>query len=608
MLEDAQRQQLMTKQLPGRAELGLFRNGPWEIIRLQDILFCEPSLHGFFLHVDHTLGHDVTLEVVPVESMDESNNESPKSVKDDPSVQAWYKSFREKLKSARRKPAERPNTRVKEKLNSFVMEWITWLQFPVKSLAGATIPDMDCPDTQHLFPLAFLMSMVWLGVLSSLVVNACDGIHRDFDIPTNVLGFTVAAAGTSFPNVFSGMCVARQGKAGMAVANALGANVQNVFLALAIPWTIQAVFLEPTGEFQLVINGFAPAIIEIFITLLPLVLIYFCCSSLPKWSGAVFLVTYVIYIVCALKQESSGCVLWPEKWEIITIDDHIPCQAGPYEGRGECCPYFSRPKNNELYVMLLEKAFAKFCGGYSALEGGWTIWAIRAMTGDPAREFKQQWMGEKKISDTWQRQDLRNIDDPKDKRRCGFYGQKEEYDNDTMFEIIRKYHSLGSVLSCSGTKGNDGLVSGHAYSILQVRKVNDGFLGIGGKDHKMIQIRNPWGTGEWKGDWSDKSDLWEKNPAVKKALQYEDRDDGAFWMSWSDFVENWARIGVVDRTVDINGMRLHVKDDSDLAPVFACCRGCGYFWCCCQGCKKVYCPHRSSDKTVKVNKSCCLIL
>jgi hypothetical protein len=37
----------------------------------------------------------------------------------------------------------------------------------------------------------------------------------------------------------------------MAVANALGANVQNVFLALAIPWTIQAIFLEPTGEFPL---------------------------------------------------------------------------------------------------------------------------------------------------------------------------------------------------------------------------------------------------------------------------------------------------------------------------------------------------------------------
>lgn len=38
-------------------------------------------------------------------------------------------------------------------------------------------------------------------------------------------------------------------------------------------------------------------------------------------------------------------------------DRHFLTQPqGPYEGRGECCPYFSRPKNNELYVMLLEKA------------------------------------------------------------------------------------------------------------------------------------------------------------------------------------------------------------------------------------------------------------
>jgi len=36
-------------------------------------------------------------------------------------------------------------------------------------------------------------------------------------------------------------------------------------------------------------------------------------------------------------------------------------------------------------VELFPQAFAKFCGGYSALEGGNTTWAIRAMTGDPAR-------------------------------------------------------------------------------------------------------------------------------------------------------------------------------------------------------------------------------
>eukprot|EP00421_Protoceratium_reticulatum_P027293 CAMPEP_0168471444 /NCGR_PEP_ID=MMETSP0228-20121227/59285_1 /TAXON_ID=133427 /ORGANISM="Protoceratium reticulatum, Strain CCCM 535 (=CCMP 1889)" /LENGTH=78 /DNA_ID=CAMNT_0008487353 /DNA_START=26 /DNA_END=259 /DNA_ORIENTATION=- len=78
--------------------------------------------------------------------------------------------------------------------------------------------------------------MAWLAFFAYSVVVACDGIHEAFGIPVALLGFTVAAAGTSFPNVFSGVVVARQGKATMAVANALGANVQNVFLALAVPW------------------------------------------------------------------------------------------------------------------------------------------------------------------------------------------------------------------------------------------------------------------------------------------------------------------------------------------------------------------------------------
>jgi hypothetical protein len=28
------------------------------------------------------------------------------------------------------------------------------------------------------------------------------------------------------------------------------------------------------------------------------------------------------------------------------------------------------------------------------------------------------------------------------------------------------------------------------------------------KPVKLVKMRNPWGEGEWKGDWSDKSDLW----------------------------------------------------------------------------------------------------
>ena len=121
----------------------------------------------------------------------------------------------------------------------------------------------------------------------------------------------------------------------------------------------------------------------------------------------------------------------------------------------------------------------------------------------------------------------------------------------------------GSVLSASGAKGNDGLVTGHAYSILQVlraaaswvslgewwwwwskvitndkrikkrvffqsekknepffhemfhsfhvllkvRKVNDGFLGIGGKA-PIAPVFVPAVTGVFSGNVSMRGPLW----------------------------------------------------------------------------------------------------
>jgi calpain-15 len=44
-----------------------------------------------------------------------------------------------------------------------------------------------------------------------------------------------------------------------------------------------------------------------------------------------------------------------------------------------------------------------------------------------------------------------------------------------------------------------GLIDKHAYSMIGVKDL--GFT-------RICQIRNPWGSFEWNGDWGDNSDLW----------------------------------------------------------------------------------------------------
>lgn len=281
-------------------------------------------------------------------------------------------------------------------------------------------------------------------------------------------------------------------------------------------------------------------------------------------------------------------------WRVLTIDDLIPCKKQDWEARQKANPLFSQPNGNELWAILLEKAFAKLCGSFAALEGGATIWALQAMTGDFARWFELD-----NARTTWTRWDMEHVKSNEDKRKTTLKAGDEKIPEAKMWDVLVKYYGLQAVLCASGASGSHGLVSGHAYSILAAKKVGE---------FRMVQIRNPWGTGEWQGDWSDKSDLWKKNPKVAQGVGYTDADDGSFWMEWKDFLQNWKRIGVVDRSVDLSTLRLHVDEsDPNCGPTRACCAGCCSYWCMCQGCKRLYCPYSSSKDTVATGSRCIIL-
>ena len=120
--------------------------------------------------------------------------------------------------------------------------------------------------------------------------------------------------------------------------------------------------------------------------------------------------------------------------------------------------------------------------------------------------------------------------------------------------------------------------------------------GVLGKT-KLIKLRNPWGSFEWKGAWSDGSDEWKKYPIVKMRLRPKDNDDGSFWMEWKDFSDIFSEIELCDRTTK-RDLKLAVNEDMGCAGVAGgCLGGCASFFCLCQGARVIYGGHNSTDET-----------
>lgn len=203
------------------------------------------------------------------------------------------------------------------------------------------------------------------------------------------------------------------------------------------------------------------------------------------------------------------------KWLNVTVDDYFPVK----KGTKECV--FMNPNGGELWAILMEKAFAKFCGSYGALDGGWAVWAWHAMTGDNVLQFRSKSGGSR-----WNRRNMVFIGEDKGakgRRRIGFQTTDDDIVEETFFDILLKYSHKHSVMGASmilkeaerEELQDDGLVAGHMYSILQVRRAG-ATLGMGGV--KLLKLRNPWGTFEWKGAWSDGSKEWTAHPAIKREV------------------------------------------------------------------------------------------
>ncbi|KAF2870660.1 hypothetical protein BDV95DRAFT_607806 [Massariosphaeria phaeospora] len=172
---------------------------------------------------------------------------------------------------------------------------------------------------------------------------------------------------------------------------------------------------------------------------------------------------------------------------------------------------------NETWLPLLEKAYAKVHGDYHCIAGGISGEAIEDLTGGvTTKVLTNRVLSKERL---WK-------------------------------ELLQVNEGFLFSASSPGSYGDDtntrrGLALSHAYSVDKAIEEED----EQGKKHRLVLIRNPWGErnylgdGEWNGPWSDGSKEW--TPYWMQKLNYRFGDDGLFWMSYDDLLKRFA---LLDRT------------------------------------------------------------
>uniref|UniRef100_A0A4W4GKL9 Calpain catalytic domain-containing protein n=1 Tax=Electrophorus electricus TaxID=8005 RepID=A0A4W4GKL9_ELEEL len=187
------------------------------------------------------------------------------------------------------------------------------------------------------------------------------------------------------------------------------------------------------------------------------------------------------------------------EWVEVKVDDLLPTQQGELI-------YLHSSQRNEFWSALLEKAYAKLKGGYQALNLGFPHEAMVDMTGGITEAFMVATLPQ------------------------------------ALASFLRPLLAKGALINCANSLGpmekrNDlGIMFRHAYSVTGLETVKTTLGPV-----ELVRVRNPWGKGEWEGPWSDcNGPEWRTvSKEEQRRLERVAVDDGEFWMSLSDFRQNF---------------------------------------------------------------------
>jgi Ca2+/Na+ antiporter len=171
------------------------------------------------------------------------------------------------------------------------------IALPLHLLLKVTVPDVRNGSCKSLYPITFMMSIVWVAVFSAVMVQ-CSEVIADFTGgDSRILAITVLAGGTSVPDLLTSVVVTMQGHGDMAISSSIGSNIFDVTVGMPVPWLLYCVVNSESVPVQSSPGTMAVWIGSLVCMLVAVVLsIKFNGWVLNKELGIIMLVLYCVFL------------------------------------------------------------------------------------------------------------------------------------------------------------------------------------------------------------------------------------------------------------------------------------------------------------------------
>ncbi len=164
----------------------------------------------------------------------------------------------------------------------------------------------------YLAALGLLAGVIGLYLGAHWLVFGAAGLGRTIGARPIVVGLTVVSLGTSAPEVVVCVLAAIEGSSDLAIGNALGSNLANVGLILAVTAIVQ-----PLGVNRRMVVREIPAMLAITLLAYPL----FADHAVSRLDGAVLLAVLVVYLAALLRSARRETPEILKEFEAFSEDD-----------------------------------------------------------------------------------------------------------------------------------------------------------------------------------------------------------------------------------------------------------------------------------------------